>query len=164
MQTDIHALSGIGTHDPSVRGPEDSSCLRPRDHPDRLSFFCKSPKFSACSVPRDRKPSESREIVLYLYHAVWGATCFQGCRLNGETHSCNILSKPLFAFPGYSSTLKMEAIRSTETLVKPHQTTRHHVLYDSALQKQAHTKANSCLSCQEIPNPIVHYHVHCLLA
>jgi hypothetical protein len=27
--TDIHALSGIRTHDPSVRANEDSSCLRP---------------------------------------------------------------------------------------------------------------------------------------
>jgi hypothetical protein len=31
----IHALSGIRTHDPSVRAAEDSSCLRPRDHSDR---------------------------------------------------------------------------------------------------------------------------------
>jgi hypothetical protein len=28
--TDIHALSGIQTHDPSVRASENSSCLRPR--------------------------------------------------------------------------------------------------------------------------------------
>jgi hypothetical protein len=28
--TDIHALSGIRTHDPSVRASEESSCLRPR--------------------------------------------------------------------------------------------------------------------------------------
>jgi hypothetical protein len=33
--TDIHALSGIRTHDPSVRAGEDSSCLSPRDHCDR---------------------------------------------------------------------------------------------------------------------------------
>jgi hypothetical protein len=32
MQTDIHALSGIRTHDPSVRASEDNSCLRPRGH------------------------------------------------------------------------------------------------------------------------------------
>jgi hypothetical protein len=31
---DIHALSGIGTHDPSVRAGEDSSCLKPRGHCD----------------------------------------------------------------------------------------------------------------------------------
>jgi hypothetical protein len=29
MHTDIHALSGIRTHDPSDRASEDSSCLRP---------------------------------------------------------------------------------------------------------------------------------------
>jgi hypothetical protein len=30
--TDIHASSGIRTHDPSVRPSEDSSCLRPRGY------------------------------------------------------------------------------------------------------------------------------------
>jgi hypothetical protein len=30
--TDIHALSGIRTHDPSVRASEDSSCLRQGGH------------------------------------------------------------------------------------------------------------------------------------
>jgi hypothetical protein len=34
--TDIHALSGIRTHDPSVRADEDGSCLRPRGHCARL--------------------------------------------------------------------------------------------------------------------------------
>jgi hypothetical protein len=32
--TDIHASSGIGTHDPSFRASEDSSCLTPRGHCD----------------------------------------------------------------------------------------------------------------------------------
>jgi hypothetical protein len=31
-----HALSGIRTHDPSVRASEESSCLRPRGYCDRL--------------------------------------------------------------------------------------------------------------------------------
>jgi hypothetical protein len=35
--TDIHALSGIRTHDPSVRASETSSYLRPHGHCDRLS-------------------------------------------------------------------------------------------------------------------------------
>jgi hypothetical protein len=35
MHTDVHALSGIRTHDPSVRAGEDGSCLRLRDHCDR---------------------------------------------------------------------------------------------------------------------------------
>jgi hypothetical protein len=34
--THIHALSGIGTHDLSVRAHEDRLCLRPRGHCDRL--------------------------------------------------------------------------------------------------------------------------------
>jgi hypothetical protein len=33
--TDIHALSGIRIHDPTVQAGEDSSCLRPRGHCDR---------------------------------------------------------------------------------------------------------------------------------
>jgi hypothetical protein len=33
--TDIHALSGIRIHDPSVRANEDSACLRPRGHCDK---------------------------------------------------------------------------------------------------------------------------------
>jgi hypothetical protein len=35
--TDIHALNGIRTHDPSVRAGEDGSCRRPRGHCDRLA-------------------------------------------------------------------------------------------------------------------------------
>jgi hypothetical protein len=38
INANIHALSGIQTHDPSVRASEDSSCLRPRGPCDRLSF------------------------------------------------------------------------------------------------------------------------------
>jgi hypothetical protein len=35
----IHALSGIRTHDPSVRSTEISSCLRPHGYRDRLSQY-----------------------------------------------------------------------------------------------------------------------------
>jgi hypothetical protein len=37
--TNIHALGGIRTHDPSVRASEDSSCLRPRGHCDRRYIY-----------------------------------------------------------------------------------------------------------------------------
>jgi hypothetical protein len=37
-QTDIHASSGIRTHDPSVWAGEDISCLRPRGHSHRIDF------------------------------------------------------------------------------------------------------------------------------
>jgi hypothetical protein len=36
---DNHALSGIRTHDPSVRASEDSSCLRQRGHCDRHKSY-----------------------------------------------------------------------------------------------------------------------------
>jgi hypothetical protein len=38
----IHALNGIRTHGPSVRVSDDSSCLRPRGHCDRLYFIMQS--------------------------------------------------------------------------------------------------------------------------
>jgi hypothetical protein len=38
-QSSIHALSGIRTHDPSVRASEDSLLLRPRGHCDRHRFY-----------------------------------------------------------------------------------------------------------------------------
>jgi hypothetical protein len=37
--TDIHASSGIRTHDPSVRAGGDVSCLRPRGHCDRPTTY-----------------------------------------------------------------------------------------------------------------------------
>jgi len=41
-RTDIHASSGIRTHDSSLRAVEDRTCLRPRGHWDRLSNRLKS--------------------------------------------------------------------------------------------------------------------------
>jgi hypothetical protein len=43
-QTDMHASSGIRTHDPLVRASEDSSCLRPHGHCDRqmLVYYLKT--------------------------------------------------------------------------------------------------------------------------
>jgi hypothetical protein len=37
--TNIHALSGIQTHDPSFRATENRSCLRPHDHCDRQLLY-----------------------------------------------------------------------------------------------------------------------------
>jgi hypothetical protein len=37
-QINIHVLSGIRTHDPSVRAGEEISCPRQRGHCDRLSM------------------------------------------------------------------------------------------------------------------------------
>jgi hypothetical protein len=44
MHTDIHVLSGIRSHDPSVRASEDIWCLRPRGHCDRQEDFTIAPK------------------------------------------------------------------------------------------------------------------------
>jgi hypothetical protein len=38
-RTDIHALSGVRTHDPSVPANEDSSCHRPRGHYDLIVAY-----------------------------------------------------------------------------------------------------------------------------
>jgi hypothetical protein len=37
--TNIHALSGLRTHDPSAQASEDSSCLRQRGHCNRPDFM-----------------------------------------------------------------------------------------------------------------------------
>jgi hypothetical protein len=37
--TDIHAFSGIRTHDPSGRAVKNSLCLRPRDHCGRHAYL-----------------------------------------------------------------------------------------------------------------------------
>jgi hypothetical protein len=60
--TDIHALSGTRTHDPSVRASEDSSCLRPRGH-------CDLPQLNILvaiilSLPRFHPLNQSDEIVV----------------------------------------------------------------------------------------------------
>jgi hypothetical protein len=47
--TDIHALSGIRTYDPSVRASADISCLRPRGHCDRPLFVCGS-NYLYCAI------------------------------------------------------------------------------------------------------------------
>jgi hypothetical protein len=43
-QTNIHVLSGIRIHDPSVRGSENSSFLRPCGHCDRPTIFMPNEK------------------------------------------------------------------------------------------------------------------------
>jgi hypothetical protein len=42
----IHALSGIRTHDPNVRTSEDSSCLRPLGYCDRPIYYTWSAEFA----------------------------------------------------------------------------------------------------------------------
>jgi hypothetical protein len=51
--TDIHALSGIRTHDPSVRASEDSSCLKVPIHVRVwLGSGPNEPDSSVCGAPR----------------------------------------------------------------------------------------------------------------
>jgi hypothetical protein len=52
LHTDIHASSGIGTHDPSVRAGEHGSCVRPRGHCDRHTVNYDETFPSRSSVPR----------------------------------------------------------------------------------------------------------------
>jgi hypothetical protein len=50
--TDIYALSGIRTHDQSVRTSEDSSCLRPSGHCDRPKFELGALKYKPSVLPQ----------------------------------------------------------------------------------------------------------------
>jgi hypothetical protein len=45
VHTDIHALSGIWTHDPNVLASDDSSCLRPYSHSERAAINGKEAQF-----------------------------------------------------------------------------------------------------------------------
>jgi hypothetical protein len=56
--TDIHALSGIRTHDPSVRASEDSSCLRPCAHCDQLFQFLATQYLNICGFKQHKLESE----------------------------------------------------------------------------------------------------------
>jgi hypothetical protein len=53
--TDIHDLSGIRTHDPSVRASEDSSCLRSRGHCDRPCYLLRISKYTGASTSHNPK-------------------------------------------------------------------------------------------------------------
>jgi hypothetical protein len=82
-----------------------------------------------------------------------GAVCLQGYQLTGETHFafiinfCKILSRTLFVLP----LLLFETEDGSCTFLRNFgETVPDYILYDSALQKQAHIEANSCSSCQEI--------------
>jgi hypothetical protein len=56
----IHVLSGIQTHDPSVRASEDSSCLRP----------CGCCEWHLFSVPLNKKKVVLCHVCLYKYVCV----------------------------------------------------------------------------------------------
>jgi hypothetical protein len=54
----IHALSGIRTHDPSVRASENSSCLRPRCYCDQRISEWAATEWSIVSRPKSRERAE----------------------------------------------------------------------------------------------------------
>jgi hypothetical protein len=68
----IHALSGIRTHDPSFRASEDSSCLRTRAHRDR-----------------QRRPSDYLNIGsrLVLFELIRWCDCFMFLSLTNDSFS-----------------------------------------------------------------------------
>jgi hypothetical protein len=71
---DIHASSGIRTHDPSVRAGEDCSCLRPRGHYDR-QFYWLSGLFEH---PRKFISHHPWIIRSLLYLGIWVVICLIG--------------------------------------------------------------------------------------
>jgi hypothetical protein len=70
MHTDIHALSGIRTHDPSVREGEDGSCRRPRGHFDRVALTAYSSQmsflFMMCCSMWERPPYSKKNSDLQM--------------------------------------------------------------------------------------------------
>jgi hypothetical protein len=69
MHRDIHASSGIRTHDPSVWAGEDSSCLRPPGHCDRLHHVCSTLK-CPCFLVIFINSQSSHDIILCTFRVL----------------------------------------------------------------------------------------------
>jgi hypothetical protein len=68
----MHALSGIRTHDPSVRASEDSSCLRQRGHWDRQcmpSLLIKSTSLTAKTHEMDFNTQIVKRGISFIYRS-----------------------------------------------------------------------------------------------
>jgi hypothetical protein len=93
----IHALSGIRIHEPSVRASEDSWCLRPRSYCDRrndLRFLPKIKKLSNVDPPPP--PEITTSIYLFYFLAVKMYSCETWCCVLSDLplgdDSCNPLA------------------------------------------------------------------------
>jgi hypothetical protein len=83
MRTRIHTTSGIQTHDPSVRAAEDSTCLRPLGHWDRLDKVLATIKFRIFCLPlpsvKNFKTNIKSIYLLVIFHgyATWSLTLLE---------------------------------------------------------------------------------------
>jgi hypothetical protein len=69
INADIHASSGIRTHDPSTRTGEDGSCLRLRGHCDRLYSSTDNRKiYSSVTVFRYQSFKKRRQKLKAMLH------------------------------------------------------------------------------------------------
>jgi hypothetical protein len=66
--TDIHALGGIRTYDPSVRASEDNSCLRPRGHCDRQINYVEKQKVAHSFNKRKKISNSTFKIKFCIHH------------------------------------------------------------------------------------------------
>jgi hypothetical protein len=125
--TDILALNGIWTHDPSVRACEDSSCLRQRSHCDRLPpYYVQIFTSATCS---------QTPFLIYVRFPVLIAVVMKSYIVWDIRPRSSDLTVPtacftLVSYSGYSSTLKREATCSSETLGDFHHTTWRYISED----------------------------------
>jgi hypothetical protein len=90
---DIHALSGIRTHDPSVSSGEDSSCLRPRGQclvsraPKRWApLCCREETFILATMLQE-------DVCMWIYWTQTDSTSYKlVCRLNQSTVRISMFS------------------------------------------------------------------------
>jgi hypothetical protein len=82
----IHALSGIRTHDPGFWESEDSACLRPLVYSDRLEHHVVEAEF--CQIKRRYNPEDSTVDIKMDYDEqiceVWAAIIRFGRETSGE--------------------------------------------------------------------------------
>jgi hypothetical protein len=80
----IHALSGIRTHDPSVRAGENSSYLRPRGHRDRQLFTLIL--FNNCYMFRSTFWTIIRQDIIFQWHETYLKKLPEACWKYGPKH------------------------------------------------------------------------------
>jgi hypothetical protein len=120
--TDMHALSGISTHDPSVRASEDSSCLRSRGHRDRQSATTSKPKLNI--VLNFMKQSHSEAVFTRLVkrflplYPIWGSLpCPQHLATWFVRWSCDTVSEQS-SFTAVDSNVWVTRCRNFKILLK----------------------------------------------
>jgi hypothetical protein len=126
MQTDIHAFSGIRTHDPSVRVGEDGSCLRQHGHCDRLIWTNILLTYSSeivCYFQFGSSVYTTNNAIFFQYNGEKWTFAFikiKDIELANESGNVNLLPPPatISVGIGYSRAYMQHEAFSTSIMIK----------------------------------------------